>query len=909
MSGISGTEPTLEGLVVATMFRGDRTQLLQWCNIHLNAGADRLYIVLDRPTTELVDGLPDEPRIQWEVIDQEAWDRFYPRGRDNVERKQVDAVRWVMRRAAAEGHRYLAFVDTDEVLDLSLPLTDLAARYEHASALRVPSREMWFDGPERVHEPFGATLALRPASRGVAWSRALGWRAQYLQNGMLGHDAGKTIYRLPVASGAFSVHGPVSGPLRSGAVTLSYDEGQLLHYDCGSVATWNAKWAARFSGGTVAAALWPHRRAQQLLFGRELRRSPQLQEQFFARFFSLDTSSAGLLAAAGLLARVEVTPLVAGPLENGATHPDGADSHASPTLTRLPDPDDRVDYQFALVCDQNFVKPTFATMISVLAQAGTDKSVRFVVLGDGLGPADERRLRLLQSIAPNVEVRVHDVTAELDRDLGREGHKRARATYARVYLVDFLPEQRTVYLDGDVLATRDISELFDLPMGDACIAGVPDSAALRFASDPSTVPVEQRMRLTGVAGEDPLEYVNAGVLVLDLDHPDFRELALRSRAHVSMEGRVLAQHDQDAINLAFTGRKHRLPSTYNYMTQLYTSERCVDADLVSLKYAAADASLIHFSGKVKPWVSREDEFYNGLYRRLVLAAEEKVGVSCEFYFSRPARPGCRRSAEEWGEIVASTLVRRPVEITPRTGDIELIDVTDEALYLRVEPDTYELAMSRRLRIVARTGDRTLFEVGLDRLSPQQTHLSQRVASGVRVLPVDLPAALADHGGIARHVELVVAPSDDADGGFERPLAMIDALAAGSAARSGVLAEMGVDGRVEELADGSLNGWYESAAGVPVSLHIAGELVSRRTPQRQEDGRRRFKFRVGHLVSLGYGSPGATVSVRLAGSNIPLPGETPTVADVRAASTSAARAPTAGTGRALLGAVRRRLRER
>ena len=42
------SEP-LAGLAVATMFRGEPTQLLQWCNFHLNAGADQLYVVLDRP--------------------------------------------------------------------------------------------------------------------------------------------------------------------------------------------------------------------------------------------------------------------------------------------------------------------------------------------------------------------------------------------------------------------------------------------------------------------------------------------------------------------------------------------------------------------------------------------------------------------------------------------------------------------------------------------------------------------------------------------------------------------------------------------------------------------------------------------------------------------------------------------
>ena len=43
------SEP-LAGVAVATMFRGEPAQLLQWCNFHLNAGTDQLYVVLDCPT-------------------------------------------------------------------------------------------------------------------------------------------------------------------------------------------------------------------------------------------------------------------------------------------------------------------------------------------------------------------------------------------------------------------------------------------------------------------------------------------------------------------------------------------------------------------------------------------------------------------------------------------------------------------------------------------------------------------------------------------------------------------------------------------------------------------------------------------------------------------------------------------
>ena len=128
-------------------------------------------------------------------------------------------------------------------------------------------------------------------------------------------------------------------------------------------------------------------------------------------------------------------------------------------LRRLPPVAERVDFQFALVCDQRFVKPTFATMSSTLSHMGELGSVRFVVLGDGLRVEDAMRLKELEHTRYDVEVVVHDITSDLDRDVGTEDLK--RATFGRIYFVDYLPEQRTVYLDGDVLATRPFPELFE----------------------------------------------------------------------------------------------------------------------------------------------------------------------------------------------------------------------------------------------------------------------------------------------------------------------------------------------------------------------------------------------------------------------------------------------------------------
>jgi lipopolysaccharide biosynthesis glycosyltransferase len=856
------------------MFRGDARQLLQWCNFHLNAGVAQLYVLLDCPGHELVSALPVHSDVRCEVLDQQTWDNFYPAENQTLERKQVDGFRWIARRAAADGHDYLAFVDVDELISLGEPFPDIARHFPGASAITIPVKEMWYADPESSVEPFAATLALRSSSgRQADWWGSFGWRTQFLRNGLLGHDAGKTIYRLPLAAGEVSVHQPHTGSLAARCSQLPATSGALLHFDCGSVSTWNTKWTARLQGRTMATGLGPQRLAQQRLFTHVLRQPPHRQEAFFRSFFTIDQDGQARLAADVLLERVDVRNMVNRPLPVTSKAAHSSDA----ALVRLPDSALPVRYQFALVCDKRFSKPTFATMTSVLAQVGDKGSVRFVVLGDGLDGADISRLRALEQTPYDVQVIVHDITTDLDHDVGTEDPK--RTTFGRTYLIDYLPEQRTVYLDGDVLATRDFTELFELDLGTACIAGVPDSAALRLDSDPRGVPIQQRMRLMGITHADPLEYLNGGVLIFDLPNPDFRGLALEAKALVVTHGHTLKQRDQDAINLAFSGRKYRLDSKYNYMTQFYASDRCLDDELVRLKYDAADASLIHFSGRIKPWETRNDEFYNGLYRRLVAAAEQRVGVSCEFYFSQSAPPVKRTwTVARWVEALGSP-AGRPAPLGTST-DIEVLDLFDQGAYLRLSSAMYDLAHAAGLKLIALSDDQPLFEVSLDHLGPSQTHLAERVTGGIRILPLQLPALLAHCDGVARHVELAItSTARDRNMGFVRSIGGTDVLAAGSAATAALLPELAVDGLVEAVSGGYLTGWFRPrhpGAREAVSLYMDGELAAQRVPELRRDdlgeqrGTRGFRFNVANLIRLGYGN-GGDISVRVAGTNIPLRG--------------------------------------
>ncbi|MCK0168410.1 glycosyltransferase family 2 protein [Jannaschia sp. S6380] len=864
-------DSNLDTLAIYTMFAGHPAQIVRWCNYHLSHGAARLYVLLDRPDTSLTDALPEDPRIRWLPVGQEDWVGGYGQRNLNVERKQTDGFRWAARLARADGFDHLAFVDADELIQLAAPWSEIAeAVGEQTPAVTLPVREMWRDGTESLDDPFGARLALRPTEdeEKIAWPKLMGWRSQLLRRGLLGHRTGKAIYALPLRAGEMTVHGPKSGNLLDGAMALDDQDGRILHYDHGSFSTWQAKWAHRADGRALARGLLAKRRLQLHLFIAEMSKPEAEQRAFFAEFFSLPEPTIAKLTEAGLLEEVDLGGATEGPL----ALPAAADTLAPVAPT---DPRDRVDFQFAFVTDENFASATFATQLSVLSKIGHLGRTRMVVLGDGLTETSVAKFKTLELAQVDVEVICQDITEDLDRDIGRGDPK--RATFGRIYLIDYLPRQRTIYLDGDILATRDFSELFTMDLQGACLAGVPDSAALRAIHDPDTVPPEQSTRLQGIThGSGGLEqYINGGVLIMDLDNPDYHRMALEARSMVMNFASALKQRDQDAMNIAFAGRKMLLSSKYNYMTQYYLSDRCIADPLRVRKYAEVDASLIHYSGKRKPWVEAEPEFYNGLYRKMVIEAERQMGLSCDFYFS--ARPEFR--AGSVGRRRMAKLLRAGSQSGPgRRADtaLEILDLAGDGFYLHVPEPLLPRADGPRRWLVARSGGRVLFQVDLAGIRHPFVPLLVPTQRAVYFLPFDLNEVLDDEGGRVRDVEITLEPEGANEGGesFVRHVSS-HVMIASDEDQEVALARSQFDGVIDGLSDGHLSGWARSGdhRDVPLSLHVAGKFAGRflpchPRPDLPENGPG-FRVPVGPLLDFASAPSPVDLAVKIAGTNLSL----------------------------------------
>ena len=627
------TSKHFETLAIYTMHAGSKTQLLQMANYHLSCGVEKIYVYLDRYDRSEYESLPQHSKVEWILCDDKYWnDCFYTQ--PNVEAKQVFGFKQACRTAFREGLEYIAFVDSDELLYLNRPFKEIVKDYpDNSDVFVLKTKEMRYSLKNLMDTPFSADIAISHRTDGVNWSDSYGYVASLASNGFFAHTSGKSIYRLPLVFDEITVHGPDIQDISANKGNFSIQTidsltGSLLHFDWATFDIWKKKWLNRINGWTNATGLSDKRLLQMKVIQRALERPIQYQQGLYKEFFVLDDNPLISLSDRSLAEKIKLkdevfdSPFsllhnIQDELKNNQLVTDVVDS-----------------YQFALVTDTNFLRPTIATIMSIIRYIDKEKPLKFFVLTDGVNEDLILELEKIRFVFDSMtSLEIHDITFKLDRDVGIGDIK--RATFGRIYLPDYVSRGRLIYLDSDVLATENISELFSQDFGGAGLAGVPDSAAYRIKYNPKAVTDSQTRRLVSIVkGEsNVLSYLNGGVLVMDYDSPDFFKQALLAKALVLFDLKSLVQRDQDALNIAFRGAKYILPPEYNFMTQFFTSSRSSSSKLCDLALSGGNAKLIHFSGKNKPWMEEDDTFYNGLYIRLVKELEEHFRFSCGLFFS------------------------------------------------------------------------------------------------------------------------------------------------------------------------------------------------------------------------------------------------------------------------------------
>ncbi len=264
----------------------------------------------------------------------------------------------------------------------------------------------------------------------------------------------------------------------------------------------------------------------------------------------------------------------------------------------------------ALICDNDYAMPT-AVAIASLRQ-NKDPETRYVVYVVTPDLDESNSLRLNELAGDGLEIRIVRAGIEKYRGIHQDTPGAIRVASSAALLKFDLPNllaeyDKAFYLDGDLIVRADLSKLFATDLEGVYAAVVSDTGQIYFKHE--TV---RQVR----------NYFNSGVMLFNLklcrEH-GMADMLFETKKRLANMNLM----DQNVFNVAFDGKVKYLPIVYNFLYlnllraqgkySIDDINRLFGAAYANLEQILAEAKVVHFSSKDKPWkfedVPLADEWY------------------------------------------------------------------------------------------------------------------------------------------------------------------------------------------------------------------------------------------------------------------------------------------------------------
>ncbi len=164
--------------------------------------------------------------------------------------------------------------------------------------------------------------------------------------------------------------------------------------------------------------------------------------------------------------------------------------------------------------DDNYLPYLDIAIASLIENASKDYEYRIIILNTGLD--SENIAKVKSNERPGFTIDFFDISEYVEdiRSRLKNVYHFSVVTYYRLFIASLFPEyEKIIYLDCDIVVLGDISKLYNTDLKDNIFGAAPE----QFVQNTKEFRRYAHMAL----GVDPDKYVNAGVLLLDLEK--FRE--------------------------------------------------------------------------------------------------------------------------------------------------------------------------------------------------------------------------------------------------------------------------------------------------------------------------------------------------------------------------------------------------
>ncbi|MGC6769263.1 glycosyltransferase family 8 protein [Enterococcus sp. LJL51] len=243
-------------------------------------------------------------------------------------------------------------------------------------------------------------------------------------------------------------------------------------------------------------------------------------------------------------------------------------------------------------CNDAFVPHLTTLFISILENTCEPFSnFAFYVVEDNISYKNKELLQ--QSLAPyHVQAIFLNVNEEYFSN-AVESDRIPKTAYFRIVIPELFRDkgvERLLYLDCDMVAAADITNLWSVDLSDYLLAAVED-AGFHHRLEKMELPVVSTC------------YFNSGLMLINVDAWLKNDISQKVLNFIDKYPEKLRFHDQDALNAVLHDRWLRLHPSWN--AQSYIMERSKQHPTAQgeqeYRETRKQPKIIHYSGHIKPW--------------------------------------------------------------------------------------------------------------------------------------------------------------------------------------------------------------------------------------------------------------------------------------------------------------------
>ena len=247
-------------------------------------------------------------------------------------------------------------------------------------------------------------------------------------------------------------------------------------------------------------------------------------------------------------------------------------------------------FHVAYITDENYAMPTCVSIVSLIANKADDVSYTVHIITDNVSDQTKENFKKLNTSSCKIDI--IDADSSSYQDIKDDISKRVNlhvtlAALLKFNLSNILKDLDTVlYIDGDTIICKDISELFEVNMSKYYVAAVENPEANYFPNLSN--------------------YFNSGVMLFNL-----KKMRLDNMTEKLIDyrkNRINYFMDQDALNVVLSKKTLFLPLKYNFRIPFFISMEFSDFNekYFSSKYAdeyecIQDQKILHTTVALKPW--------------------------------------------------------------------------------------------------------------------------------------------------------------------------------------------------------------------------------------------------------------------------------------------------------------------